>query len=141
MRVFLDTSALAKRYVAEPGTQTVMELCDQADTLMISVIAVPEMISAFFRLRRERHITSRQYTSLKQFFLSDITDALICETTPEVIQSAVNLLERYSLRGMDAIHLGAAQVSQADVFVSADARQCQACERLGIEVVNLSAST
>ncbi|EQD75789.1 hypothetical protein B1A_03733, partial [mine drainage metagenome] len=59
------------------------------------------------------------------------------DTMPEVIQHAVKALEKHPLRGMDAIHLGAALVCSAEVFVSADARQCQAAKSLGLKVVAL----
>jgi len=33
MKVFFDTSALAKRYTGEPGSELVFELCQEADAL------------------------------------------------------------------------------------------------------------
>ena len=67
----------------------------------------------------------------------DIADALICDTTPQVIQHAVKALENHTLRGMDAIHLGAALACTAEVFISADARQCRVAEAFGLQVVLL----
>ena len=138
MRVFLDTSALAKRYVAEPGSDDVLKICERAEALIIAVVAVPELISAFCRLQREARITASQYATLKKDFFTDIADALVCDITPEVLQQAISVLEQYPLRGMDAIHIGAAQACEADVFVSADACQRAACKSLGIETVNLA---
>lgn len=69
--------------------------------------------------------------------MTDIADALICDTTPQVIRHSVQALERHPLRGMDAIHLGAAVISTAEVFISADLRQCAAAEALGLRVVAL----
>ncbi|TAJ94070.1 MAG: PIN domain-containing protein [Gammaproteobacteria bacterium] len=140
MRVFLDTSALAKRYVAEPGTEAVLQICARAQVLIIAVVAAPELISAFCRLRREGRITASRYAALKKDFFTDIADAVVCDTTPEVLRQAIDLLERHPLRGMDAIHIGAAQVCEADVFVSADARQCAACKGLGMKIINLAVS-
>lgn len=66
---------------------------------------------------------------------ADLADALLCETSPQVLQRAIATLEAYPLRGMDAIHVAAALVIGADVFVSADARQCAAATGLGLRVV------
>ena len=137
MRVYFDSSAFAKRYIDEPGTPEVLVWCDQAAELVLSVIAIPELISAFCRLEREGKLSASQYRRLKSDFLADIADALICDTTPQVLQHSVQALERYPLRGMDAIHLGAAVVSAARVFISADTRQCAAAEALGLRVVAL----
>jgi predicted nucleic acid-binding protein len=43
-------------------------------------------------------------------------------------------LERNTLRGMDVIHIGSAVAMQADLFVSADARQCATAAAVGLEV-------
>lgn len=134
MRVFFDSSAFVKRYVAEQGTDAVLAYCDQATELCLSGIAVPEIISAFCRLHRENHITPLQYRHLKTMLLADIKDASIGDLTPEVVRQTVVALENNVLRGMDAIHLGSALVFKADLFVSADARQCAAATQAGLQV-------
>jgi len=135
MRVFFDSSAFAKRYIAdERGTEEVIAWCERADELALSVIVVPELVAAFCRLRRDGRISVPQYRRLKDDFMADIADALICDTTPQMLQHAVAALERQPLRGMDAIHLGAAVACAADLFVSADRRQCAAAKSIGLAV-------
>lgn len=137
MRVYFDSSAFAKRYIDETGTADVLAWCERASELALSVIALPELISAFRRLQREGRLTDAQYQIIKRALMLDIADALICDTTPQVIQHAVKALENHTLRGMDAIHLGAALACTAEVFISADARQCRAAEAFGLQVVSL----
>lgn len=137
MRVFFDSSAFAKRYIGEAGSTEVLAWCDRATELALSVIAVPELISAFCRLRREGRLSAAMYRRLKGELMTDIADALICDTTPQVVQQAVRALEAHSLRGMDAIHVGAALACEAEAFVSADTRQCAAARQLGLRVVAL----
>jgi predicted nucleic acid-binding protein len=134
MRVYFDTSAFAKRYVEEAGSAQVLHWCDQATTLVLSVIAVPELVSAFCRLRREGQLNDAQYQRLKGELLADIADALICETSPAVVAHAVMALEAHALRGMDAIHIGAALQSGAQAFVTADRRQADAARGMGLQV-------
>lgn len=137
MRVYFDSSAFAKRYIDETSTADVLAWCERASELALSVIAVPEVISAFCRLQREGRLTDAQYQIIKRALMLDIADALICDTTPQVIQHAVKALENHALRGMDAIHLGAALACTAEVFISADARQCRAAEAFGLQVASL----
>jgi len=137
MRIFFDSSAFAKRYVHEEGTDAVLLWCDQATELCLSGIALPEIISAFCRLQREKIITPLQYRHLKTMLLTDIADASICDLTPEVMRSTIVTLENNVLRGMDAIHIGSALTLKADLFVSADGRQCAAAEQAGLRVVRL----
>jgi len=134
MRVFFDSSALAKRYIQEAGTPEVLLWCGRASELALSVIAVPELMAAFNRLLREGRLSEAQYRQLKGDLMADIADACICDTSPQVIQKAIDALEAQPLRGMDAIHVGAALVYQAEAFISADVRQCDAARRLGLQV-------
>jgi predicted nucleic acid-binding protein len=134
MLIFFDSSAFAKRYVSEEGTDAVVQWCDRATEIALSGIALPELISAFCRLRRESKISEAQYQQLKDSLLADIEDAAICDLTPIVLAHSIASLERNTLRGMDAIHIGSAVAMQADLFISADARQCAAAAAAGLEV-------
>lgn len=100
MRVFFDTSAFVKRYISEPGTDSVLEWCDRATEIGLSGIALPEIISAFCRLHCEARITDTQYRQLKSLLLADIEDAALCDFTPAVLARAVPGLEINVLRGM-----------------------------------------
>ena len=132
MRVFFDSSAFVKRYVRESGTDAVLTWCDQATEIGLSAIALPEIVSAFCRLRREARIDDTQYRTLKTLLLADIEDAAICDLTPAVLAQTVASLEKNVLRGMDALHIGSAVVLQADVFVSSDQRQLAAAAHAGL---------
>jgi len=137
MRVFFDSSAFVKRYVREEGTDIVLSWCDQATELCLSGIALPEIVSAFCRLLREDLVSPVQYRHLKNMLMADISDAAICDLTPEVIRHSIISLEKNVLRGMDAIHLGSALALKVDLFVSADARQCDAATQAGLRVVQV----
>jgi predicted nucleic acid-binding protein len=54
--------------------------------------------------------------------------------TPIVLAHSIDSLERNTLRGMDAIHIGSAVAMQADLFVSADAHQCASAAATGLQV-------
>lgn len=85
MRVFFDSSAFVKRYVRENGTEAVLAWCDRAGEIGLSGIALPEIVSAFCRLRREGKIDETRYRQLKSLLLANIEDAAICDLAPEVL--------------------------------------------------------
>ncbi len=134
MHVFFDSSAFVKRYVSEAGTEAVLAWCDRASEISLSGVALPEIVSAFCRLRREDKIDDIQYRQLKSVLLADIEDVAICDLTPEVLAHTITSLESNVLRGMDAIHIGSAVTVKADVFISADQRQYDAAGRAGLHV-------
>jgi len=132
--VFFDSSAFVKRYVSENGTEAVLNWCDQATEIGLSAITLPEIVSAFCRLRRVGKIDDTQYRQMKTLLLADIEDAAICDLTPAVLAQSITSLEANVLRGMDAIHIGSAVALQANVFISSDKRQRDAAARAGLRV-------
>lgn len=138
MKVFLDTSALAKRYVAEQGSDQVLAVCQRADSLVISVICLPELISTLCRLVREEKLASAAYRALKGGMMANLADVDICEITQEVLASVVSLLELHPLRAMDGLHVACALACAPDAFVSADHRQLSAARKAGLSVIDVS---
>ena len=138
MKVFLDTSALAKRYVAEPGSDKVLSACQQADSLVVSMICLPELISTLSRLVREKRLTKAAYLKLKSDAMADLADVDVCQITPQILASVVSLLELHPLRAMDALHVACALASKPDVFVSADRRQLSAARKAGLKISDVS---
>jgi len=133
MKIYLDSSALAKRFVNEDGSDAVEALCAQADALGLSVIGVPEIVSALNRRLRERLLTPTLYRQAKQRLLDDVRDADIIQLTPAVIGSTIQVLEASPVRAMDALHIACAIEWGADVFASADPRQLIAARRAGLK--------
>ena len=137
MKLFLDSSALAKRYIEEAGSGRVDELLAQASSLGISILALPEVTSALCRRRREKTLTPKQYIQAKTALVADVGDAEIVNLTDAVVASAVGLLEESLLRAADAIHVACAREWGAGLFVSADGRQCKAARAVGLKVEEL----
>ena len=137
MRVFFDSSAFVKRYVREAGSDAVLQWCDQASEVLLSGIALPEIVSGFCRLQREGRITEPQYRQLKSLLLADVEDAAICDLTPSVLAQAIASLEANVLRGMDAIHIGSALVLESELFVTSDRRQLVAAQRCGLRAMSV----
>jgi len=138
MRVFLDSSALVKRHIGEPGTREVLAWLGRADDVVISILAFPEVVSAFARLRREGQMTAEEYRVRKQRLASDSEKATVMELSPDIVERAVVCLEQTPLRASDAIHIASAIEAGVDCFVSADRRQCEAAKAMGLAVEDVS---
>lgn len=134
MRMFFDTSALVKRYIEEPGSDTVARLLEGAESLIVSVLFLPECVSAFQRLVREGRLSPREYEQLKGTMLADLADTIICHLVPEVVCMAVGCLERHPLGTLDAMQLGCGCAVAPDLFVTADQLLGVAARGEGLEV-------
>jgi len=137
VNLFADSSALAKRYIADEKSEELEGLLQSSDSMAVSVLCLPEIISALCRRVRERFLTKSQYAAAKAALESDLADATVIAMADEVLLGGVRLLESYTLRASDAIQISSAIAWQADVFTSADARQCAAAKAVGLKVVRL----
>ena len=135
MKAFLDSSAFAKRFIEEDGSEDVESLCFRASELGLSVICVPEIVSALNRRLRENLLTRAQYDVAKKQLLVDVRDADIIQLTPSVLAAAVHVLETNPVRAMDALHVACALEWKAELFASADARQLAAAKCAGLKTL------
>ena len=126
MKLAIDSSSLAKRYVQEVGSDKLDRLLESASELAFCVILVPEIVSGLNRRLREQVLTIADYRAVKKQLLDDVRDATILQITPSVVSRSVKLLEGNVLRALDALHVACALEWQADLFVTSDNRQFKA---------------
>lgn len=132
MRMFFDSSAYAKRYIEEPGSQAVDKLCMAATELALNIVCIPEIISALNRRVRERVLTPRHYEEVKERLFEEVQDVVIINLTPSVISTCTAVLEQSPVRAMDGLHVACAIQWDAELFVSADRRQISAARKAGL---------
>jgi uncharacterized protein len=132
VKTFLDSSAFARRFVDEPGSEAVDAVCREATELALSVLCVPEVFSALNRRLRERNLTPQQYVEAKDRLLTEVEDAVIINLTSTVIASCIDVLEANPIRAIDALHVACAIQWRAELFVSADAPQAAAAKCAGL---------
>jgi uncharacterized protein len=133
VRTFFDSSAFAKRYVEEPGSEAVDSLCQEAAEMALSVLCVPEIISALNRRVRDGLLANREYAQAKQYLLQDIRDAVIVNLVPQVVSTSTKILEASPVRAADALHVACALEWKADLFVTADKKQISAAKKAGLQ--------
>ncbi|MBU1172098.1 MAG: type II toxin-antitoxin system VapC family toxin [Proteobacteria bacterium] len=132
MKVLTDSSALAKRYVLEVGSDKIDQFLQNASQLGLCTILVPEIISGLNRRRRDDNLSTDDYRTIKRQLMEDVHDAVILQVTPAVIFYSIKLLETNVLRAMDALHIACAIEWQAELFVTADRRQYKAATNAGL---------
>jgi hypothetical protein len=142
---YLDSSALLKRYVSEPGTRWVQSLFDPAAShrIAIATIAGAEIVAAISRkLRAGGMVQADASLALARFRTDYARDFDLITMTSSVIDDAMRLAERHGLRGYDAVQLAAAfaadavarSVGTSLTLVSADLELNAAATAEGISV-------
>ena len=134
MRTFFDSSAFAKRFIEEPGSDEVEKICQKTESIGLSSLCLPEILSALNRRVREKSISRKSYSIIKKRLLEEIEDADLINVIPEIIARSILLLEKNKLRTIDAVHLASAIIWETDLFISADQRQIAAAKKSGLNV-------
>lgn len=152
MVYYFDTSAMVKYYISEPGTDWVVGVVDAQinnsflHQVSLAEIGEVEVAAALAKKQRTREIGKRRQRQALEAFLHACQHRFqILQLDGNLIQVAIDLTQRHSLRGYDAVHLATALRLQeslvaADlppiVFVAADRMLCDAAISEGLAVVN-----
>lgn len=130
--MYVDSSALLKRYVDESDSDT-------ADALLRADGALLTARHTIVEVRRDlaRLLSGRALMAARVAFADDLAAFSIIELDEVTCESAASIAETFGMRTLDALHLGAAQrVSEPGVgFLTFDVRQAQVARTLGLQVV------
>lgn len=143
--IYVDTSALIKRYIQEAGSSAVRALLAQATPLATATLAYVEMFATFYRRQRDGHLTASQSARLAAHFESDWRSYIRVPLHDDILRLGRNLARAHPLRGADAVHLASAlslrdTLGEAVRFVAADHRLLSAAAAEGLEPLDPSAA-
>jgi predicted nucleic acid-binding protein len=138
MILYLDTSALVKRYFDEPFTAEIADLWQQAADIVTSSVAYAETMSAIHRKMREG-LDPGTAKSLISLFRADWNNLIRVAVTDQLNAFIDNNLQHQPLRGFDAIHLASAMMIRMHLFegflfACFDIRLAEAARSAGIAV-------
>ena len=108
MILYLDASALVKRYVAEAGSAEVGAAISQAALTGTALISRAEVSAALGRAVRFEALTQEEALAALQVFRNDWVDLVRIQLTEMVISRADLLAWDHGLRGYDAVQLASA---------------------------------
>jgi len=146
--VYVDTSALVKRYVPEVGSAWVRRTLARPTVQVIytSAVAQPEVLSALQRKVRAGQLTAAEALRRAQRVTTHFTWRYrLLTITPDVLTQACALVQAYPLRAFDALHLACALAARQRLqqhgapglpFVAADAALLAAAAAEGFLVDN-----
>ena len=104
---FFDTSALAKRYVEEPGSAMVRAALAR-HTVAVARVTLAEVAAAVARAARNGFLTEAQRDTILARLPADFGKLQVIEVRPALVARVPALVARYPLRAYDAIQLAAA---------------------------------
>lgn len=145
MLYYLETSALVKLYVYEPGTERLLALAsgDAGHRFAILSLAQVEFRSAIRRQQRSGEISGSEADGLIESFRQHSESKFVIQPlTESLLDVALALIDGYPLRGYDAIQLAGylllRSISGTDepVFVCADKALLSAARNEGCSILD-----
>jgi uncharacterized protein len=118
---FLESTAFAKLFVQEPGTDALIHLMENIEDnrKLIAACAPLEVYSAIRRRERAGDISPEDTKAALEILRLESARMVQEPLNPAVLEAARQLLDRTRLRWPDALQLGAAIVAR-DMFQSTE---------------------
>ena len=137
--VYLDSSALVKRYIEEPGSESVEDLVAVASVCGVSEVAFVEIAAALARAARGGRIDPVAARKARRALEEDWSDFARLKLDSRTLREAADLGWGHGLRAYDAVHLASAvfwrDMLGAPVLVATYDRELwEACKRCGLGV-------
>jgi predicted nucleic acid-binding protein len=132
-RLLMDTTALFKRYLEEPGSERVLALSDQARSMVVAAHCKSELAAAINRQKHDGLVAADDYLRIMTVVQQDFAAFDRVELDRRVEAFAIAAMERSRLCAIEALHIATAQAAGVDLFVTADRRQAAAAGAAGLK--------
>lgn len=146
-RIYLDSGAIVKRYVREPGSEVVREVYLRAltgeTTLLFSIWNIGEVLGVLDRarntgrLRRKEYLLARKRFLLESRRLTKIGQLEIVPLKTSILKESWKLIEKHHIYQADALQIVSAKAENATQFFVADKRLHDAALGEGLNSVLL----
>jgi len=136
--LYLDASALVKRYVTEPGSKEVAALTAAAAAVATALVSRAEVAAAFARAVRLGVLDNDGGRRAQRRFSREWPALVRVPVTEALVSRAETLAWDHGLRGYDAVQLAAALTWQESighdvVLATFDRQLWEAAPRAGLE--------
>jgi predicted nucleic acid-binding protein len=140
MILYLDASALVKRYVAETGTVEVSQSIVAAEAVGTSIISRAETIAALAKAVRVGVLDHEAASTAARVFRDEWQSFIRIQATETLIARADSLAWELGLRGYDSVHMASAitwheSMDQELHLVTFDRQLWEAAKRRGVKTI------
>ena len=138
MILYLDSSALVKRYIQEKASQEVQAWIEAADMVVTGLITRVEVAAAIARASRMKFVTQEETLAALRQFRMEWESFQRLPITENTVARGDNLAVEHNLRGYDATHLACALIWQETLGIpvtlaSFDGQLIQAARETGMD--------
>ncbi len=133
MTLYVDTSALIKRYVAEKDSAVAVEMMGSDPVLVTSRLTEIEARRTLTRI-----LSGDALTATRRQLQVDLDAFALVALDETTCNQAARIAEQTLCRSLDSVHLAAAgRAGPNTTLLTFDIRQAQAARSVGLEVIGV----
>lgn len=147
MLIYLDSSAIVKRYIEEEGTETIDDIFDNAEKgkvkIFFSLWNVGEAIGVFDKYKRRDLIGEDELEETLGKFagefikLARIDQLELIPLHTNLVTDSIEIILKYHIYEGDAIQVISSKHCNCDLFLTADKQLVEVARDLRIEAFNI----
>lgn len=131
MNLYVDSSALLKRYIDEHDSATAVTLMS-TDALLVTC----RLTEVEVRRNLTRLLSGAELDAKRHDFAVDLDAFALVNLDATTCNEAARIAEETLCRSLDSLHLAAARrVGQGTTVLTFDSRQARAARSIGLEVI------
>lgn len=143
LKLYLDSSAIVKRYVNEPGTQAADLVFERAEggqlVISFSLWNIGEVLGVLDERRRRGWLSDREFTKAQELLADELLKLMrlrVLEIVPilsSILIETWGLILDHHVYEADALQVTTCQYNQSDALLSSDEDLVEASEKLGVK--------
>jgi predicted nucleic acid-binding protein len=147
LKLYLDTSAILKRYITEPGTETTDIIFDKAETgeltITLSLWNIGEALGVLDEKRRRGWLTETEFEQTLNLFAGELVKLMriksieIVPVQTEILTNTWNLLLKHHVHVADALQITTCIYNNNDALLTSDENLAQTSKKAGIKTIHI----
>lgn len=148
LKLYLDTSTIVKRYVAETGTQTVDTIFDKAEAgelvIAFSLWNIGEALGVLDERRRKEWLTREEFVQTSKNLAGELLNLVrlrALEAIPihaPTLTGTWDLILNYHIYEADALQITTCLHSQSNALISSDKKLIEASRKTGLKAFHVT---
>ena len=148
--VYLDSSAIAKRYVGEKGSDLVDRVYSRSEIgelrLAFSIWNIGEVLGVFDRYQTRKLISGKEFLSARSDLVSEtlklsrLGSLDVLPVTSGLISQSWEFVTKHHIYEADALQISSGKMVGCGLFLGADGRLLDAASAEGLKPVNVESA-
>ncbi len=148
LKLYLDSSTILKRYLAEPGTETADVIFDKAEigelTLTVSLWNIGEVLGVLDAKHRQGWLDEKEFKAALNSFADEFVKLMrlknmeILPVLSSVLTDAWKLLMKYHIYEADALQISTCLRNKNDALISSDEKLVETSIKTGLQAFNVT---